>query len=223
MTTAEAWRTTDRLLPLGGPADGAWIAERAVRALLAETARGVRGVVPALPRFRLAGEAGAAAGPRFPVPPGGLPAGELRIALEFAARLTVVSGRPLPELADALRAALLGAAEGLGLVVAGVDLRVTELLDDAPGDPAPAAPPPGRTSPPTPDDPAAMAALAVPGVAALTDVFGAPLRRAPGLLRVELAVTADHRAVEVCRAVRTAVTAAAPGATTVTVLVSELR
>ncbi|MCZ0979190.1 hypothetical protein O1L60_08715 [Streptomyces diastatochromogenes] len=53
----------------------------------------------------------------------------LRITADFAA----VAGRPLPELAEELRAALLGAAvEGLGLRVAAVDLRVTELLDTEP-------------------------------------------------------------------------------------------
>ncbi|MFF0436726.1 hypothetical protein ACFYU9_31470 [Streptomyces sp. NPDC004327] len=279
MTTAEMWRVTDRLLPLGDAADGAWIAERAVRALLTEAASGVWGVVPKRPRFTLVGEAadgagrghagGAAnhapgeattaddtttageaadasagggpgraadeaggAGGRpatasglapdspFPVPPGGLPPGPLRVTLDFAA----VAGRPLPQLAARLRGALLDVAErALGLTVAEVDLRVTELLD-APPKPADTTGPPGRTSPPAPDDPGALAALAVPGVAALTDAFGAPLRRdAAGRLRIEVAVTAGHRAVDVARAVRTAVTAAAPGATTVTVLVSEVR
>ncbi|MEU8620867.1 hypothetical protein [Streptomyces sp. NPDC048623] len=209
--------TTDRLLPLGEAADGAWIAERAVRAALLDAARGVRGVVPEPPRFRLADAAG---GVPFPVPPGGLPPGPLRVSLALAA----LPGRPLPELTDRLRAALLRTAEeSLGLVVAEVDLRVTELLDAAPNSPAPTAPP-GRTSPPAPDDPAALAALAAPGVAALTDVFGPPVQHLPGAgLRVEVAVTAGHRALDTARALRTAVTAAAPGATTVTVVVSELR
>ncbi|MET9950741.1 hypothetical protein ABZ135_04225 [Streptomyces sp. NPDC006339] len=216
MTTAEVWRTTDRLLPLGEAADGAWIAEQAVQELLLTAAQGVRGVVPARPRFRLA-EPGPDAG--IPVPPGGLPPGDLRVSLEFAA----VTGRPLPQLASRLRVALLDAAEGtLGLSVAEVNLRITDLLD-APPDSPPPVPPPGRTSPPTPDDPAALAALAVPGVAALTDAFGAPVVRTPTGLRVEVAVTKDHHPLTVTRALRTAVTAAAPEATTVTVVVSELR
>lgn len=221
MTTVEMGRATERLLPLGAPTDGAWIAERAVREVLADRARRVRGTVPAPPRFGLVA---AAAEAPFPVPPGGLPPGELGITLEFAAvAADPVAARPLPELAGRLRAALLRAAEEtFGLVVAEVDLRVTELLD-APPDPVSPTPPPGRTSPPTPDDPAALAVLAVPGVAALTDAFGAPLRRAGGHLRVELAVTAGRRALGVARAARTAVTAAAPEATTVTVVVSELR
>ncbi|MEV7276294.1 hypothetical protein [Streptomyces sp. NPDC093111] len=216
MTTVDMGRATDRLLPLGAPEDGAWIAERAVREVLADAARAVRGTAPEPPRFRLAV---AAAGTPFPVPPGGLPPGELGIAVEFAA----VAGRPLPELAGRLRTALLGAAEeAFGLVVAGVDLRVTELLDAAP-DPMAPAPPPGRTSPPAPEDPAALAALTVAGVAALTDAYGGPVLRTAGDLRLELAVTAGRRALDVARAVRTAVTAAAPEATTVTVVVSELR
>lgn len=214
--TTEMGRATDRLLPLGAPADGAWIAERAVREVLTEAARAVRGTAPEPPRFRLAV---AADEQPFPVPPGGLPPGELGITLRFAA----VVGRPLPELAGRLRAVLLRAAEEtFGLVVAAVDLRVTELLDTPP-DPVTPAPPPGRTSPPAPADPAALAALAVDGVAALTDAHGGPVRRAAGDLRLELAVTAGRRPLDVARAVRTAVTAAAPEATTVTVVVSELR
>ncbi|MGW4158927.1 hypothetical protein [Streptomyces sp. NPDC004788] len=217
MTTAEMWRVTDRLLPLGDATDGAWIAERAVRAELTEAAWAVRGVVPERPRFRLVGEA---VDSPFPVPPGGLPPGDLRVALDFAA----TASRPLPQLAARLRVALLDVAERvLGLTVTEVDLRVTELLDTPPERTA-ASPPSGRTSPPTPDDPAALAALAAPGVAALTDAFGPALQRGPdGRLRIEVAVTAGHRALDAARAARTAVTAAAPGATTVTVVVSELR
>ncbi|MFI8964811.1 hypothetical protein ACIGO8_22155 [Streptomyces sp. NPDC053493] len=256
MTTAEVWRTTDRLLPLGGASDGAWIAESAVRALLVTAARNVRGVLPGRPRFHLADEpagrtgpigaagppeAGGAAGPAgaaaeaggaaapdapappaggFAVPPGGLPHGELRVVLDFAA----VVGHPLPDLSGRLRVALLAAAEGiLGLKVAEVDLRITDLVEEPADFPAP-APPLGRTTPPTPEDPAAFAALAVPGVAALTDAFGPPLRRTgPGQLRVEVAVTEGHRPLDVVRAVRTGVTAAAPETARVTLLVSELR
>ncbi|MFF5972833.1 hypothetical protein ACFY7C_15060 [Streptomyces sp. NPDC012769] len=215
MTTAEVWRTTDRLLPLGEAADGAWIAEQAVQALLMTAAQGVRGVVPSRPRFRLA-EAFPDGG--IPVPPGGLPPGRLRVSLDFAA----VLGRPLPQLASRLRVALLDAAEGtLGLAVAEVNLRITDLLD-APPDSPPPTPPPGRTSPPAPDDPAALAALAVPGVAALTDAFGAPLVRTATALRVEVAVTKEHPPLTVTRALRAALPPTAPDGP-ITVLVSELR
>ncbi|MFG2117300.1 hypothetical protein ACGFRB_32460 [Streptomyces sp. NPDC048718] len=213
MTTAETWHATDRLLPLGDAADGAWIAERTVRALLAQAARRVRGVVAGRPGFRLAGEG---ARSPVPVPPGGLPPGELRISMDVAA----VAGRPLPQLTGRLRAALLDAAEGtLGLKVAGVDLRVTELLDTPPDRPAP-PPPPGRTSPPAPDDPAALTTLTVPGVAALTDAFGAPLQRTPGHVRVEVAVTTGYRALTVARAISRALTTEEQPK--VTVLISEL-
>ncbi|NEC74051.1 nucleopolyhedrovirus P10 family protein, partial [Streptomyces rochei] len=51
MTTADRWTQAvrerlglGRLLPLGGPGDGAWIAERAVRGALLAAAGGVPGV-----------------------------------------------------------------------------------------------------------------------------------------------------------------------------------
>ncbi|CAM5583418.1 hypothetical protein [Streptomyces narbonensis] len=54
-------------------------------------------------------------------------------------------------------------------------------------------------------------------------MLGPPVHRASGRVRVELAVTAGHRPLDVVRDVRNAVTAAAGEATAVTVLVSELR
>ncbi|WP_405852917.1 hypothetical protein OG361_09575 [Streptomyces sp. NBC_00090] len=241
MTTGESWAAAvrdrlapGRLLPLGAAADGAWITERAARRVFDAAAAAVRGVVPG--ELRIGPDPGTEAeqGPEtvsesetetapvpetFPVPPGGLPPGPLRISAKFGA----VAGHPLPELAAELRAALLAAAEdGLGLVVAAVDLRVTELVDAAPRNSGPADPPPGRPSPAT-DEPAALAALRVEGVAGVTDALGPPVHRAPGRVRVELAVTAGHRPLDVARAVRRAVTAAAQEATTVTVVVSELR
>ncbi|MFE1549024.1 hypothetical protein [Streptomyces sp. NPDC058718] len=208
MTTAEGWTAAvrarlapGRLLPLGAPEDGAWITERAARTVLDGAAAAVRGAVPGELRI----------GPDTE--------GVLRISVGFGA----VAGRPLPELTAELRAALLTAAEdGLGLAVAAVDLRVTELLDAAPENSGPATPPPGRPSPAT-DDPAALAALRVEGVAGVTDALGPPVRRGSDGVRVELAVTAGHRPLDVARAARSAVTAAAPEATAVTVLVSELR
>ncbi|MFF8605416.1 hypothetical protein ACF06X_05720 [Streptomyces sp. NPDC015346] len=217
-----------RLLPLGEPGDGAWLAERAARTVLLRAATAVRGVVPGPLRVGLV-KAGEEA--PLPVPPGGLPPGPLRVAAEFAA----TSERPLPVLAEEVREALFAAASAeLGLGVAEVDLRVTGLVENpeegappeggagSPDSPAP-APPPGRTSPAAPEDPAALAALAVEGVAALTDAVGAPVHRSEGALRVEVAVTAGHRPLDVARAVRTAVTATTSEPTAVTVLVSEIR
>ncbi|MFC9706428.1 hypothetical protein ACFTWD_37720 [Streptomyces sp. NPDC056943] len=221
MTTAEGWTAAvrarlapGRLLPLGAPEDGAWITERAARTVLDGAAAAVRGAVPGELRIGPDTEAG---------PDTGTDAGPAEGALRISVGFGAVAGRPLPELAAELRAALLAAAEdGLGLVVAAVDLRVTELLDTAPENSGPATPPPGRPSPAT-DDPAALAALRVEGVAGVTDALGPPVRRDSDGVRVELAVTAGHRPLDVARAARSAVTAAAPEATAVTVLVSELR
>lgn len=69
----------------------------------------------------------------------------------------------------------------------------------------------------------ALAALGVAGVAGVTDALGPPVRRGSDGVRVELAVTAGARPLDVARAVRTAVTAVAPEAAAVTVVVSELR
>ncbi|MFD3946053.1 hypothetical protein [Streptomyces sp. NPDC058579] len=211
-----------RLLPLGDAADGAWLAERAARTVLLRAAGAVLGVVPGALRVGLA-EAGAEA--PFPVPPGGLPPGTLRITGEFAAEADRVAERPLPELAKDVRGVLFVSAEReLGLVVAAVDLRVTGLAEAAPDSPA-ATPPLGRTAGgnSTPEDPVAVAVLGVPGVAGLTSVLGAPLHRSPGALRVELAVAAGHRALDVARAARARAAETAPGAAAVTVLVAEIR
>ncbi|MFF9426502.1 hypothetical protein [Streptomyces sp. NPDC014746] len=243
MTTAEGWTAAvrdrlapGRLLPLGTAGDGAWITERAARGVLAPAAAAVRGAVPGTlrigpdpteagddPAEAGDGQAGAGDGPAgagpFPVPAGGLGPGPLRITVDVGA----VAGRPLPELSEELRAALLGAArDGVGLRVTAVDLRVTELLDAQPPEAEQAPPPPGRPAPAT-DDPVALAVLRVAGVAGVTDTWGPPVHRSPGQVRVELAVTAGHRPLDVARAARSAATAAAEGATAVTVLVSELR
>ncbi|MEV4948832.1 hypothetical protein [Streptomyces sp. NPDC053755] len=225
MTTAESWATAvrrrlgpGRLLPLGEATDGAWLTERAARGVLLSAAAAVRGAAPGSLRVGLVAPSGEEP---LPVPPGGLPPGPLRITAEFAA----TAGIPLPGLAEAVRQALFSAAGTvLGLAVTEVDLRVTGLVETEDGgrDEPSAAPPPGRTSPAA-EDPAALEALAVDGVAALTDVLGAPVHRSEGALRVELAVTAGHRALDVARAVRTRLTASAPRGTAVTVLVSEIR
>ncbi|MFF4083157.1 hypothetical protein ACFYZN_27700 [Streptomyces sp. NPDC001777] len=203
-----------RLLPLGGPADGAWIAERAavavLRGAMAEQERdGVLG------RLRIAVAApDQAPEPEVEPPPSALPPGPLRIV----ASMSALSGRPLPAAADALRSALFTAArDRLGLVVAEVDVRVTELLDT----------PPERTSP-TPvevrgaraTEDAGRAAAGVPGVVTLTRTLGHPVHTDPGRVRVELATDPAHRALDVARAVRGAVAAAVEGRPSVAVLVT---
>ncbi|MFG2840390.1 hypothetical protein ACGFYE_35950 [Streptomyces zaomyceticus] len=233
MTTAEGWTAAvrdrlapGRLLPLGAAAEGAWITERTVRDALGRSAEAVRGVVPGAmrigPAYRdPASETEAATATATATEEtGAVGTGAVLVRASFGA----VAGRPLPELTEELRTALIAAAEdGIGLVVAAVDLRVTALLDAAPPGPAqPSAPPPGPTSPAT-DDPLALAALGVTGVAGVTDTLGPPVRRSADGVRVEVAVTAGARPLDVARAVRATVTAAAPEGTAVTVVVSDLR
>ncbi|MFI8951270.1 nucleopolyhedrovirus P10 family protein [Streptomyces sp. NPDC053750] len=237
MTTADRWTRTvreqlrlGRLLPLGGPGDGAWIAERAAREVLLAAARGVAGARPEGLRIGLA-DPGRAAEPAVPPPPSALPPGPLRVTADFAA----TPARPLPETAAGLRAALVAAARELGLAVTDVDLRATDLLEAAAT--APHEGPPGREPRPAPavdrgqgdEGRAADAALAVAGVAGLTSVLGRPvdITRSPQEsalprrhVRVELAVAADHRAVEVARRVRAAVSDALPDRPSVAVLVT---
>ncbi|GGQ41890.1 nucleopolyhedrovirus P10 family protein [Streptomyces mutabilis] len=234
-----------RLLPLGGPRDGAWIAERAVREVLMAAAGAVAGV--RLEGLRVApADPGDAWEPAVPSPPSALPPGPLRVTADFAA----MTAEPLPVAADRLRAALATAGHELGLTVTDVDLRVTALLDTEPElapeprEPAPeprsgpaadSAPGPGPRPRPGPDrgegdaGRAAGAALAVPGVSRLTATLGRPVditelpqESAPPRrhVRVELAVRADHRALEVARQVRTAVTEALPDRPSVAVLVT---
>ncbi|MFJ4961939.1 hypothetical protein ACIP6P_05690 [Streptomyces sp. NPDC088729] len=211
-----------RLLPLGDAADGAWIAETAAASVL----RGaVTGPGTVLGRLRI-GPVEAAA-PGFPVvapgtavppaPPSALPRGPLRIEAEFAA----APDRPLPAAAAALRTALVTAASArLGMEVAEVDLRVTALLDGGAPDQVreavarfPAAPPEG---------PEGAAAAGVPGVVSLTEVLGGAVLTAEDHVRVEVATAGDHRALDVARSVRTAVSAAVAGRLPVSVLVTEV-
>ncbi|MEW2070252.1 hypothetical protein [Streptomyces sp. NPDC007346] len=179
-----------------------------------------------------AGPAGAGgpaeAGPAVPpAPPSGLPPGPLRIEAEFRA----AGDRPLPDAAAALRAALVTAAAArLGLEVAEVDLRVTALLEGGTPDQVtePAAAP--ATPVPVPDakvdakaeGPVAVAAAGVPGVVSLTRVLGSAVHTAADHIRVEVATAGDHRALDVARSVRTAVSAAAADGLPVSVLVTEV-
>lgn len=158
-----------RLLPLGGPRDGAWISEEAAEAVLLRAAKDLPGVRLGPLRIGLADPADAHE-PAVPPPPSALPPGPLRVTAEFAAALS----EPLPTTAHRLRALLAAAADGLGLAVAEVDLRVTDLLDEE-SEPAPVR----RSDAARPAEAgggdegrAAAAVLAVPGVARLTDLLG---------------------------------------------------
>jgi hypothetical protein len=262
--TAERWTQAvrrqlrlGRILPLGGAQDGAWISEEAAGAVLRRAAPAVPGVRLGSVRIGLADPADVRE-PVVPPPPSALPPGPLRVTAEFAASVS----EPLPVTAERLRAVLLSAAEGLGLTLEDVDLRVTELLDEAPqpapeparaeagalrpSEPGPASvrpsgPEPDAVRPPEPDpaepagggpdeERAAEAALSVPGVSRLTGALGRPVHveeRQAGTntlprrhVRVELAVRADHRAVEVAREVRATVERALPDHPTVAVLVT---
>lgn len=201
-----------RLLPLGGPADGAWISERAAARVLR---RAVGGPGPVLLELRIGvADAETAPAAQVPPPPSALPPGPLRIEATMAA----TAHQPLPAAAEALRAALLtAAAQRLGLVVTEVDLTVTELLETAPEE---AEPPPVEARPAHPENAAARAAAGVTGVATLTRALGTPVHVAPDHVRVELAADGGHRALDVARAVRAAVTRAVDGHPSVAVLVT---
>lgn len=226
--------TLGRLLPLGGPADGAWLTEQAARSVLRRAEARVAGARLGSLRIGLADPARAAR-PAVPAPVSALPPGPLRIGVTCVA----VAGQPLQSVTQELRTALHACAtERLGLEIDSIDLRVTELLEELP----PAAPPAPLPVPARkPHISAGMVALAaaataVPGVAALTPVLGGsaqPLRAedrtdAEGVplgrhVQVQLAVAEGYRALDVARAVRVAVgrTVAAP--VTVAVLVTEVR
>ncbi|MGW1227094.1 hypothetical protein [Streptomyces sp. NPDC001478] len=203
-----------RLLPLGGPQDGAWIAETAAADVLREAVASAW-PAPVLGELRLSvADPDAAPAPGVEPPPSALPPGPLRIEGTLAAP----ADRPLPASADALRAALLTAArERLGLRVDEVDLRVTELLEGAPER---AAPEPAEVRGTPAENAAGRAAAGVTGVAALTRVLGPAVHTGDGSVRVELAAQHGHRALDVARAVRAAVGAAVDGSPPVAVLVT---
>jgi hypothetical protein len=236
-----------RLLPLGERRDGAWIAERAAEAALRGVAQHVRGVRLGALRIALADPEDVHE-PAVPPPPGALPPGPLRITADFAA----VATEPLPATASRLREVLAtAAAERLGLVVAEVDLQVTALLDhmddvDRVDDTDRAAADIDHAIDHVDDIDRVgdgddggesliiATALAVPGVVRLTGTLGG-LGRAvhieqpagKGALprlhaRVELAVRADHRALDVAREVRARVAEVLPGHPTVAVLITRI-
>ncbi|WP_062649844.1 hypothetical protein [Streptomyces maremycinicus] len=233
--TADGWTNAvrhqvglGRLLPLGGPRDGAWITEAAAEEALRRAVRGVTGVRVGALRIATADPAKVYE-PAVPPPPSALPPGPLRVTADIAAS----SSEPLPAATARLRTALAAAAtDRLGLVVAEVDLRVTDLLDE---DPEPEAVRPGpeprhvATAQHGDEARATVAALSVPGVTRLTDVVDRAVRieerEHPAALpdrhaRVEIAVSANHRAVEVAGRVRGAVSAALQDHPTVSVLVT---
>ncbi|MEU1488269.1 hypothetical protein [Streptomyces sp. NPDC005752] len=201
-----------RLLPLGGPSDCSWIAERAAAAVLRDAAAGSGAVLGAL-RIASAGTDHAQE-PVAPGPPSALPPGPLRIEAGFSA----TARRPLPATAEALRTALLtAAAQRLGLVVDEVDLRVTDLLEE---EARPAAEPAPELRTAEPEEAAGSSAARVPGVVSLTRVLGSAVQHTDGHVRVEVATAGDHRALDVAQAVRGAVADAVEGRPTVAVLVT---
>ncbi|MGJ7019592.1 hypothetical protein [Streptomyces griseorubens] len=158
-----------RLLPLGGPYDGAWIAERAASGVLRGAAE------REVPEVRLNGvriglaDPDAAAEPAVPAPPSALPPGPLRLTAEFAA----TAAWPLPETAARLRTSLaVTATERLGLDLTEVDLRITELLDERPTTASPGAAKPTRAPNPTGAD--LIGAPDPTGAAATPDGPGTP-------------------------------------------------
>ncbi|MFI1600589.1 nucleopolyhedrovirus P10 family protein [Streptomyces griseofuscus] len=219
-----------RMLPLGGPEDGAWIAEDAAGAVLrGAAADGLPGVRLGALRIGLA-DPQRVAEPVVPAPPSALPPGALRVTADFAA--TAVE--PLPATAERLRELLAtAAAERLGLVVTEVDLRITELLepDGRLVEVRPPRPPAAREPTDLSELRAAEAALAVPGVVRLTGP-GRAVRieeRTDGTaalahrhVRVDLAADATHRTVEVARRVRAVVRDALEDRPTVAVLVTSV-
>lgn len=213
-----------RLLPLGGPHDGAWITEAAATAVLRRAARNVPGVRLTAVRLSLT-DPDSAPEPAVPPPPSALPPGPLRITADFAATPT----EPLPATASRLRTALTSAATNrLGLTVTEVDLRVTGLLEEAPGTPAedesdgPSEDPDLRLD--TDESRVAAAVRAVPGVTRLGAVHIAAGSGTASLprrhVRVEFEAGASAHTLDVARAVRTRVTEALPDHPSVAALVT---
>ncbi|MFC9459836.1 nucleopolyhedrovirus P10 family protein [Streptomyces sp. NPDC056983] len=224
-----------RLVPLGGPRDGCWLAESAARSALRRTAQSVPGVRLESLRIELADPDGSYES-AVPAPPSALPPGPLRIVAECAA----APDEPLPTAASRLRAALNGtASDGLGLVVDQVDLRVTALLDGTQAQPASVDPEADvadsrQAMGDSDEERAGQAALSVPGVTRLTGSLGGlgravhigerPEDAAAALprrhVRIELAVSGGRRVLDVAREVRTAVTEALADHPSVAVLVT---
>ncbi|MEU4613893.1 nucleopolyhedrovirus P10 family protein [Streptomyces umbrinus] len=213
-----------RLLPLGGPHDGAWITEAAATAVLRRAARSVPGVRLTAVRLSLT-DPDSAPEPAVPPPPSALPPGPLRITADFAA----TPAEPLPATASRLRTALAATAtDRLGLTVTEVDLRVTGLLEEAPGT-AEKDEPEGPSGDPglrldADESRVAAAVRAVPGVTRLGAVHIAAHSGTASLprrhVRVEFETGASTRTLDVAREVRTRVTEALPDHPSVAALVT---
>lgn len=216
-----------RLLPLGGPHDGAWITEAAATAVLRRAARSVPGVRLTAVRLSLT-DPDSAPEPAVSPPPSALPPGPLRITADFAA----TPAEPLPATASRLRTALASAAtDRLGLTVTEVDLRVTGLLEEAPGT-AEEGEPDGRSGDPdlrdlrldADESRVAAAVRSVPGVTRLGAVHitaGSGTTSLPRRhVRVEFETGASARTLDVAREVRTRVTEALPDHPSVAALVT---
>ncbi|MEV6763281.1 nucleopolyhedrovirus P10 family protein [Streptomyces sp. NPDC051105] len=212
-----------RLLPLGGPHDGAWLTEAAADAVLRRAAAEVPGVRLGAVRIAPADPEDVAE-PVVPPPPGAVPPGPLRLSADFAA----TADEPLPTTAARLRRVLAAAATArLGLAVAEVDLRVTDLLAADRAEPEAVRPPrpPSVREGADPDGArVTTAALAVPGVVRVTGALSREVHFEAALprrhVRVEVALTDGLRAVDVARRVRSAVGAALEEHPTVAVLVT---
>ncbi|UPZ32045.1 nucleopolyhedrovirus P10 family protein [Streptomyces sp. LRE541] len=215
-----------RLLPLGGPGDGAWITEAAAASVLRRAAGRVPGVRLGSLRLALADPDGVYE-PAVPPPPSALPPGPLRIDAEFAAS----PAEPLPAAASRLRAALTETAtDTLGLTVTEVDLRVTGLLEEGEGPPQPAQSGPAPSAAPLPspgtdESWVATAALAVPGVTALTGKAHITEVHSDTALsrrhiRVEIEVRETGRTLDTATAVRANITRSLPDHPTAAVLVT---
>jgi hypothetical protein len=222
-----------RLLPLGGPGDGAWITEAAAASVLRHGVRRVPYVRLGSVRLGLVDPDGAAE-PAVPAPPSALPPGPLRITAQFAASPT----EPLPATAFRLRAALAETAtRTLGLRVTEVDLRVTGLLEedthtadeDEDGGGHDGRPREPELRLDDEESRVAAAVRSVPGVTRLgavhithpTDSTGAPAlpRRH---VRVEIEAATTGPVPDVTRAVRRNITAALPDHPSAAVLVTAL-
>lgn len=239
-----------RLLPLGDARDGAWIAERAAEAVLRGVAQHVRGVRLGALRIALADPEDAHE-PVVPPPPGALPPGPLRITADFAAVATeplpAAASRLRTALATAAAERLGLVVAEVDLQVTALldhmddmdDMDDVDRVDDA--DHAAAADIDhidGIDRVDNVDDGGeslvAATALAVPGVVRLTGTLGglgravhieelAGERALPRLhARVEVAVRADHRALDVAREVRARVGEVLPDHPTVAVLVTKV-
>ena len=229
--TADRWAAAvrhplgfGRLLPLGGPHDGAWLAETAADGVLRRAAAEVPGV--RLGELRIApADPADVREPAVPPPPGAVPPGPLRLTADFAA----TAAEPLPATAAGLRRALAAATDRLGLAVTEVDLRVTDLLDEDTAEPAVVRPhrPPSVREGADPDGArVAAAALTVPGVDRVTGALSHEIHFDTALprrhVRVEVAVSAGRGAVAVARQVRTTVSEALDDRPTVAVLVTSV-